>query len=173
LLGHLDQLFGGIGELRRQRVVLGQEPAGIGDHIELLPAQQRNRARPVDQGLDFFDLRQKKRSELRVEPLRSLLELADRPAELKGEDQQPLLLLADRGLRQAVGSVGGLLLHPLHRPGGQQTRDQRTQVFPAQLGRLSGVGQQLGEVVELTVVDEECGPQQPPSFIVRIEHPLH
>jgi hypothetical protein len=116
---------------------------------------------------------QKQRLELGIERLRSLLELADRAAQLKGEDQEPLLLLADRGLRQGVGGVRGLLLHLLHRPRRQQAGDQRTQVFPARLGPLSGAGQQLGEVVELTVVDEERGPQEPPGLLIGIEHPLH
>ena len=105
--------------------------------------------------------------------MRARLELGDRSAELKGEDQQALLLLADRGLCQGVGSVGGLLLHLLHRPGGQQTSDQRTQLFPARVGRLSYAGQQLGEVIELTVIDEECRPEQPPGLLVGVEHALH
>jgi len=49
-------------------------------------AQLRDRVRPVGQGLEFVDLGQKQRPQLRVEPLRSLLDLADRAAQLKGED---------------------------------------------------------------------------------------
>ena len=79
-------MFGGVGELRRQRIVLIQEPTGVGDQVQFMLAQLRDRTRPVDQGLQLIHLRQKQRLELWIERLRFLLELGDRSAELKGED---------------------------------------------------------------------------------------
>ena len=134
MLGRFDQLFGGSGELGREIGVLGQEPARIGDQIQFMLAQLKNRVRPIDQGPQLVDLNQKLRAKLRIERLRALLDLAERPAELKGEYQKTLLLIAHRRLHQSIGSVGGALLNLLYRPRGQQVGDQWTDVFAGRVG---------------------------------------
>ena len=65
------------------------------------------------------------------------------------------------------------MLNLLHRPGSQQAGNQRTDIFPTRLGRLPDSVQQLGEMIELTVVNEQRRPQQPLGFFIGVEHPLH
>ena len=172
-LGRLNQLFGSGGELRRQGIVLGQQPARVGNQIQFMLAQLGYRIRPFDECLVFVELGQEQRAKLGVKSLRAFLELADCPAELKGENQQTLFLIADRGLREGVSGIGGLLLHLLDRPGSQQAGNQRTDIFPSRLGRLPDSVQQLGEMIELTVVNEQRRAQQPLGFFIGVKHHLH
>ncbi len=115
-LGRAGELVDRGGELRRQAGVLGEPPFAFADERELLPASLRDGVRPLDELPQLCHLLQEQRPQLGIEAGRRRLEVAQRAAELEGEDRKAPILVGGRGFGQHVHGGGDLPLGGLRRP---------------------------------------------------------